>query len=63
MDIICHTREEAVKKDCGYFLSVDGEAHLDNPFTLKLLIEQNRGVVAPMLVRPYKVNAIFIHAR
>ncbi|XP_021950567.1 procollagen-lysine,2-oxoglutarate 5-dioxygenase 1 [Folsomia candida] len=51
--------EEAVKKDCGYFLSVDGEAHLDNPFTLKLLIEQNRGVVAPMLVRPYKAWSNF----
>lgn len=51
--------EEAIKKDVGYFLSIDSEAHLDNPFTLKLLIEQNRGIVAPMLVRPYKAWSNF----
>jgi len=51
--------EEAVKKNCDYFLSVDGEAHLDNPFTLKLLMEQNRGIVAPVLVRPYKAWSNF----
>jgi procollagen-lysine,2-oxoglutarate 5-dioxygenase len=40
-------------------LSVDAEAHLDNPFTLKLLMEQNRGIIAPMLVRPYKAWSNF----
>ena len=28
-------------------------AHLDNPKTLRLLIEQNRALVAPVIVRPY----------
>lgn len=31
-----------LKKDLDYFFSVDAEARLDNPHTLKLLIEQNR---------------------
>ena len=44
---------------CDYYFSVDADAHLDNPHTLKLLIEQNRRVVAPMLVRPYKAWSNF----
>ncbi|KAK6634910.1 hypothetical protein RUM44_000157 [Polyplax serrata] len=42
-----------------YYLNLDSEAHLDNPYTLKLLIEQNRTIVAPMLVRPYKAWSNF----
>ena len=49
----------ALAKNTDYFLSVDSEAHLDNPFLLKLLIEQNRGIIAPMLVRPYKAWSNF----
>jgi uncharacterized protein Usg len=44
---------------CDYYFSVDADARLDNPHVLKLLIEQNRGVVAPMLVRPYKAWSNF----
>ena len=38
---------------CDYLFVVDSDAHLDNQHTLMLLIEQNRGVVAPMMYRPY----------
>lgn len=46
------------KKCSGYF-SVDAEAHLDNKETLKLLVEQQRGIVAPLLVRPFKAWSNF----
>ena len=42
--------EECLKKKCEYYFNVDALAHIDNPHTLKLLIEQNRPVVAPMMV-------------
>ncbi len=42
-------------KKCDYYFNLDATAHIDNPFTLKLLIEQNRPVVAPVMIRPYKV--------
>ena len=38
---------------CDYYFSVDATAHIDNPETLKLLIEQNRDVIAPVMIRPY----------
>ncbi|XP_056646968.1 procollagen-lysine,2-oxoglutarate 5-dioxygenase [Diorhabda sublineata] len=47
------------KKKCEIYFSVDSIAHIDNPFTLKLLIEQNRTVVAPMLTRPGKAWSNF----
>ena len=31
----------------------------DNPLTLKLLMEENRGIIAPLLVRPYKTGSNF----
>ncbi|XP_019873641.2 procollagen-lysine,2-oxoglutarate 5-dioxygenase isoform X2 [Aethina tumida] len=40
------------KKECDQYFSLDSVAHLDNPHTLKMLIDQNRTVVAPMLIRP-----------
>ena len=39
--------------NCDYYFNVDSVAHLDNPKTLRLLIEQNRALVAPIIVRPY----------
>lgn len=48
-----------LSKDCAGYLSVDAVAHLDNEHTLKLLIEQNRNIVAPLLVRPYKAWSNF----
>ena len=38
---------------CDYLFVVDSDVQLDNTFALKLLIEQNRAVVAPLLIRPY----------
>ena len=34
-------------------MSLDSTVHLDNPNTLKILIEQNRGVIAPIMIRKY----------
>nr|CAD7453421.1 unnamed protein product [Timema tahoe] len=36
--------EQCLTKNCEYYFNVDGEAHLDNPHALRLLIEQNRYV-------------------
>lgn len=41
--LLCY-REECVKRDCHYYFNIDGDSHLDNPDTLKLLIQQNRSV-------------------
>jgi procollagen-lysine,2-oxoglutarate 5-dioxygenase len=38
---------------------LDAVAHIDNPHTLRLLIEQNRPVVAPIMIRPYKAWSNF----
>ena len=38
---------------CDYYFSVDAVAHIDAEFTLKLLIEQNRDVIAPLMIRAY----------
>ena len=34
--------EEYLKTKAEYYFTVDANAHLDNPYALKLLIEQNR---------------------
>ena len=44
---------------CDYYFSVDSEAHMDNPNVLRLLMEQNRKVLAPMLTRPAKAWSNF----
>ncbi|XP_074645494.1 procollagen-lysine,2-oxoglutarate 5-dioxygenase 1-like [Tubulanus polymorphus] len=41
----CTTRQ------CQYLFVVDSEAQFTNPNTLQLLIEQNRSIIAPLLVR------------
>lgn len=43
--------EECLKVNCDYAFFVDGDVQLDNPGTLRLLIETNRTVVAPLLSR------------
>ncbi|XP_076756253.1 procollagen lysyl hydroxylase isoform X2 [Xylocopa sonorina] len=48
-----------LSKDCSGYFSVDSISHLDNKYTLKLLVEQQRGIVAPLLVRPYKMWSNF----
>ena len=44
---------------CDFMFVVDSPTHLDNPNTLALLIEQNRGVVGPMMIRPYSAWSNF----
>ena len=44
---------------CDYYFSVDSVAHIDNEFTLKLLIEQNREVIAPLMIRAYQAWSNF----
>ncbi|KAM9855658.1 procollagen-lysine,2-oxoglutarate 5-dioxygenase 1 isoform 1-T1 [Aulostomus maculatus] len=39
------------KKDCDYYLSLDIEVVLKNENTLRILIEQNLPIVAPMITR------------
>ncbi|XP_046593466.1 procollagen-lysine,2-oxoglutarate 5-dioxygenase isoform X1 [Neodiprion lecontei] len=51
--------EHCLLKKCSGLLSIDSEAHLDNQNALKLLVEQQRGIVAPLLVRPYKAWSNF----
>uniref|UniRef100_A0A6P7FY86 procollagen-lysine 5-dioxygenase n=1 Tax=Diabrotica virgifera virgifera TaxID=50390 RepID=A0A6P7FY86_DIAVI len=51
--------DHCLSKKCDFYFSLDAIAHIDNPYTLKLLIEQNRTVVAPMLTRPGKAWSNF----
>ncbi|KAL6257508.1 hypothetical protein P5V15_011078 [Pogonomyrmex californicus] len=51
--------EHCLLKECSGYLSVDAVSHLDNEYTLKLLVEQQRGIVAPLLIRPYKAWSNF----
>ncbi|XP_022905194.2 procollagen-lysine,2-oxoglutarate 5-dioxygenase isoform X2 [Onthophagus taurus] len=51
--------DQCLLRNCDVYFSVDSVAHIDNPYTLKLLIEQNRTVVAPLLVRPGKAWSNF----
>ena len=55
-----HARNKGITKcqsmKCDFYFSVDSDAHIDNSKTLQILIEQNRQVVAPLLLRPYKVK-------
>ena len=51
--------KECVKRKCDYYFNLDAVAHIDNPHTLRLLIEQNRPVVAPIMIRPYKAWSNF----
>ncbi|KAH0954090.1 hypothetical protein HN011_010425 [Eciton burchellii] len=51
--------DHCLLKKCSGYLSIDAIAHLDNEHTLKLLVEQQRGIVAPLLIRPYKAWSNF----
>ena len=58
-----HARNKAITRcrelKCDYYFSVDSDAFIDNKLTLKFLIEQNRDVIAPFLIRPYKAWSNF----
>lgn len=42
---------QCVESFCDYLFSVDSEAHLDNPDTLKELIMLNKSIIAPILLK------------
>jgi hypothetical protein len=48
-----------VETKCDYYFNVDSIVHLDNPKALRLLVEQNRSVLSPMLLRPGKAWSNF----
>uniref|UniRef100_A0A671PFK0 Procollagen-lysine,2-oxoglutarate 5-dioxygenase 3-like n=1 Tax=Sinocyclocheilus anshuiensis TaxID=1608454 RepID=A0A671PFK0_9TELE len=52
---------EACKKDvsCDYFFSIDSDVALTNPDVLRILIEENKAVIAPMLSRHGKLWSNF----
>lgn len=52
-------RDHCLAKECDFLFVVDSVVHLDNQHTLKLLIEQNRTVVAPIMLRHNKVWSNF----
>ena len=45
--------------ECEFYFSLDADAVLTNPETLRVLIEQNRKVIAPMLSRHGKLWSNF----
>ncbi|XP_015911876.2 procollagen-lysine,2-oxoglutarate 5-dioxygenase 1 isoform X2 [Parasteatoda tepidariorum] len=51
--------EECTKTNCDYFFAIDSNAQLTNPDALRLLIEQNRRIIAPLLVRPNRLWSNF----
>lgn len=51
--------EECVKLNCDYYFSVDSVVQITNPDALRLLIEQNRRIIAPLLVRPTRLWSNF----
>uniref|UniRef100_A0A7N6BBF7 procollagen-lysine 5-dioxygenase n=1 Tax=Anabas testudineus TaxID=64144 RepID=A0A7N6BBF7_ANATE len=52
---------EACRKDpeCDYYFSIDSNVALTNPDTLRILIEENRSVIAPMLSKHGKLWSNF----
>uniref|UniRef100_A0A7N9AMV3 procollagen-lysine 5-dioxygenase n=1 Tax=Mastacembelus armatus TaxID=205130 RepID=A0A7N9AMV3_9TELE len=52
---------EACKKDpqCDYYFSIDSAVALTNPDTIRILIEENKPVIAPMLSRHGKLWSNF----
>ncbi|XP_006637768.2 procollagen-lysine,2-oxoglutarate 5-dioxygenase 2 isoform X1 [Lepisosteus oculatus] len=46
-------------KSCDYYFSIDADVVLTNPQTLKLLIEQNRKIIGPLVTRHGKLWSNF----
>lgn len=47
------------KKDCDYYFSIDSDVVLTNPKILRILIEQNRKIIAPLVTRHGKLWSNF----
>uniref|UniRef100_A0A8B9LVK5 procollagen-lysine 5-dioxygenase n=1 Tax=Astyanax mexicanus TaxID=7994 RepID=A0A8B9LVK5_ASTMX len=58
---ILTVHQEGCRKDpsCGYYFSIDSDVALTNPDTLRILIEENKSVIAPMLSRHGKLWSNF----
>ncbi|XP_064610381.1 procollagen-lysine,2-oxoglutarate 5-dioxygenase 1-like isoform X2 [Liolophura sinensis] len=51
--------DECIKRDCQYYFSLDSTVQITNTEILEVLIEQNRTVIAPMMVRPFRLWSNF----
>lgn len=51
--------DRCIQVKCDYYLALDSIARLDLPDTLRLLIEANKTIVAPLLSRPGKLWSNF----
>jgi len=47
--------EDCIESSSDFYFTLDSTVHLDNPETLKILIEQNRGVISPVAIKPNTV--------
>lgn len=47
--------EECIANKCDYYFTLTPIVHLDNPDALKILIEENRGVLSPIMRIPGKM--------
>ncbi|XP_072047684.1 procollagen-lysine,2-oxoglutarate 5-dioxygenase 1-like [Amphiura filiformis] len=47
--------EHFLELDCQYYFNVDADVQIVQPYTLKLLIEQNRPILAPLVSRHGKL--------
>jgi hypothetical protein len=52
-------REYCESKECEFYLTLESIVQIENPNSLKLLIEQNRSVIAPLLLGPKRETANF----
>ncbi|XP_063965502.1 procollagen-lysine,2-oxoglutarate 5-dioxygenase 1-like [Lytechinus pictus] len=48
-----------ISKECQYYFSVDSDVQLTNPDVLRLLMETNKGIVAPLVSKPGKLWSNF----
>lgn len=48
---------------CDYYFSVDSVAHIENENTLKLLIEQNRDIIAPLMTGEYQSWNLYVKSK
>ncbi|XP_052759652.1 multifunctional procollagen lysine hydroxylase and glycosyltransferase LH3-like isoform X2 [Mya arenaria] len=51
--------DDCIKMACQYFLNIDGDVHVENSNAIKLLMRQNRSVIAPMISRHGKAWSNF----
>ena len=55
-------REYCEENNCDYYFHLESVVHVDNPNLLTMLIEENRPVLSPLLIRPYQKYSNFWNA-